>query len=160
MTRYKDAQYPAPCDQEDARGYGHVPGRRRFLGLLAAVAGTQLVGQNNMSAAEVKRDVYLVPNFHPASCGWLTTFSQERVYCANSYLTHLDRVGKDPHYAFVLSEVNNIIAIMNFRPDRMAELRERIREQRVELVNGMFLEPTINAGAHGCVGLALVPAGP
>src|ERR1035438_923567 len=33
---------------------------------------------------------------------------------------------------------------MNFRPERIAELKARIREQRVELVNGMFLEPTIN----------------
>ncbi|MGH9653089.1 MAG: hypothetical protein ACRD6B_06425, partial [Bryobacteraceae bacterium] len=30
---------------------------------------------------ESKRRVYLVPNFHPASCGWLTTFSKERMYC-------------------------------------------------------------------------------
>ena len=67
-----------------------------------------------------KRKVYLVPNFHPASCGWLTTFSKERVYCANSYLDHLDRVRDDPAYEFVMSEINNIIAIMNFRPERIA----------------------------------------
>jgi alpha-mannosidase len=95
-------------------------------------------------ATEPARDVYIVPNFHPASCGWLTTFSRERVYCANSYLTHLDRVDTDPHYAFVLSEVNNIIAILNFRPERFADLKKRVEEKRVELVNGMFLEPTVN----------------
>ena len=96
------------------------------------------------SAAQPSRDVYIVPNFHPASCGWLTTFSRERVYCANSYLTHLDRVESDPHYAFVLSEVNNIIAIRNFRPERFAALKKRVAEKRVDLVNAMFLEPTIN----------------
>ncbi len=117
--------------------------RRRFLGLLAALTGTQVAALHS-AAAEGEHDVYIVPNFHPASCGWLTTFSHERVYCANSYLTHLDRVGTDPHYAFVLSEINNIIAIMNFRPERIAELKARINERRVELVNGMFLEPTIN----------------
>ena len=95
-------------------------------------------------ASELQRDVYIVPNFHPASCGWLTTFSKERVYCANSYLTHLDRVGEDPNYAFVMSEINNIIAIMNFRPERIPELKQRIQQKRVELVNRMFLEPTIN----------------
>lgn len=118
--------------------------RRRFLSLLAAAAGGGIAATRRASAAPAQREVYIVPNFHPASCGWLTTFSRERVYCANSYLTHLDRVGQDPHYAFVMSEINNIVAIMNFRPERIPELKQRIREQRVELVNAMFLEPTIN----------------
>lgn len=118
--------------------------RRRFLSLLAAAATGEIAATHRASAAPTQREVYIVPNFHPASCGWLTTFSRERVYCANSYLTHLDRVGKDPHYAFVISEINNIVAIMNFRPERIPELKQRIREQRVELVNAMFLEPTIN----------------
>src|SRR5580704_5834752 len=118
--------------------------RRRFLSLLAAAAGGGVAETRRAFAAPAQREVYIVPNFHPASCGWLTTFSRERVYCANSYLTHLDRVGTDPHYAFVLSEIDNIVAIMNFRPERIAELKARIHEQRVELVNGMFLEPTIN----------------
>ena len=68
------------------------------------------------------RDAYIVSNFHPASCGWLANFSRERVYCVNSYLSHLDRVRDDPQYEFVLSEINNIIGIMNFRPERVAEL--------------------------------------
>jgi alpha-mannosidase len=118
--------------------------RRDFLGLFAAAVGSQIAGTKHASAAQTQRKVYIVPNFHPASCGWLTTFSKERVYCANSYLTHLDRVGEDPNYAFALSEINNIIAIMNFRPERIPELKQRIQEKRVELVNGMFLEPTIN----------------
>ena len=118
--------------------------RRRFLSFLAAAAGGGIAATRRASATPVQREVYIVPNFHPASCGWLTTFSRERVYCANSYLTHLDRVGQDPHYAFVMSEINNIVAIMNFRPERIPELKQRIREQRVEFVNAMFLEPTIN----------------
>lgn len=117
--------------------------RRNFVALLAAL-GTQASIASTGIAAETARDVYIVPNFHPASCGWLTTFSRERVYCANSYITHLDRVDSDPHYAFVLSEINNVIAILNFRPERFADLKKRVAEKRVELVNGMFLEPTIN----------------
>ncbi len=117
--------------------------RRSFVAFLAAV-GAQAALSRPGTAAESARDVYIVPNFHPASCGWLTTFSRERVYCANSYITHLDRVDHDPHYAFVLSEVNNVIAILNFRPERFADLKKRVGEKRVELVNGMFLEPTIN----------------
>lgn len=116
--------------------------RRRFLALAGACSASVLVAQAPPASAQ--RDVYIVPNFHPASCGWLTTFSRERVYCANSYLTHLDRVDTDPNYAFVLSEINNIIAIQNFRPARIADLKQRVAEGRVELVNAMFLEPTIN----------------
>jgi alpha-mannosidase len=90
------------------------------------------------------RDVYIVSNFHPASCGWLADFSRERVYCVNSYLSHLDRVRDHAEYQFVLSEMNNIIGIMNFRPERIPQLNQRVTEKRVELVNGFFLESTIN----------------
>lgn len=130
--------------------------RRRFLGLLAAAAGSKIAAAGHTAAPSGQREVYIVPNFHPGSCGWLTTFSEERMYCANSYLTHLDRVGEDPNYDFVLSEINNIIAIMNFRPDRIPELKERVRQRRVELVNGMFLEPTINlSGGEALVRMGL-----
>ena len=101
------------------------------------------------------RPVYVVPNFHPASCGWLTDWSTERNYCANSYFDHVDRVRDDANYSFALSECNNLIAMLNFRPDRIAELRQRLREGRVELCNAFFLEPTINLSG----GEALVKCG-
>ncbi len=118
--------------------------RREFLAALAAVLPSASSG-----------DVFVVPNFHPASCGWLTNFSKERVYCANSYLDHLDRVRDDPGYRFVLSECNNLIAIANFQPRRFEELKQRVLEGRVELVNAFFLEPTINLSG----GEALVKQG-
>jgi len=126
--------------------------RRSFVA--ATVGAAALDGQPNVPGA--KRTVYVVPNFHPASCGWLTTFSKERVFCANSYLDHLDRVRDDPNYAFVLSEVNNLIAIMNFRPERVPEIRQRIEEGRLELVNAFFLESTINlSGGEALVRLGV-----
>jgi len=106
-------------------------------------------------AAAGPGEVFIVPNFHPASCGWLTDWSTERNYCANDYLDHLDRVRDDPNYAFALSECNNMIAILNFHPDRVAELKQRVREGRAELVNAFFLEPTINLSG----GEALVKMG-
>jgi alpha-mannosidase len=119
--------------------------RRQFLGGVAAAALCHLtVAQSYAAGEESEREVFIVSQFHPASCGWLTTFSKERVYCANSYLTHLNRVGEDPAYNFVLSEANNIIAIMSFQPNKIAELKQRVKEKRVELVNGFFLESTIN----------------
>ena len=92
----------------------------------------------------LKEDVYLIPNFHPSSCGWLTTFSTERNYCANTYFAHLSKVDHDSNYNFVISEVNNMIAMQNFQPDRFEELKKRIKEGRIEAVNAMFLELTPN----------------
>jgi alpha-mannosidase len=128
--------------------------RREFIAGAAATASSMSLV--DAAPASAKRKVYLVPNFHPASCGWLTTFSKERVYCANSYLDHLDRVRDDPAYEFVMSEVNNIVAIMNFQPDRIPELKHRVAEKRVELVNGYFLESTINlSGGEALVRLGV-----
>jgi alpha-mannosidase len=126
--------------------------RRDFL----AVTATPLLADTPASSPLAGKRVFVVPNFHPASCGWLTNWSKERVYCANSYFDHLDRVRDDPNYAFVLSEVNNIIAMMNFKPERTEELRKRIKEGRVELVNGFFLESTINlSGGEALVRLGV-----
>jgi alpha-mannosidase len=131
--------------------------RREFVAALTSAAVTVAGGESMLLASPARRDVYIVPNFHPASCGWLTTFSKERIYCANSYLSHLDRVRDDPNYAFVLSEINNIIAIMNFQPQRIPELKQRIQEKRVELVNGFFLESTINlSGGEALVRLGVL----
>jgi alpha-mannosidase len=131
--------------------------RRGFLiGAAAFAAGLTAKVNGEDTSANKELDVYFVPNFHPASCGWLTNFSRERVYCANSYFDHLDRVRDDPNYSFVLSEVNNIIAMMNFHPERIPELKQRVREGRVELVNGFFLESTVNlSGGEALVRLGI-----
>ena len=122
--------------------------RREFLGGLAgsAVASVGLGCRSRKPALpeNAPKEAFIVPNFHPASCGWLTTFSKERVYCANTYLDHLDRVRDDPNYKFALSEVNNMIAIMNFQPQRIEEIKQRAKEGRVELVNANFLEMTVS----------------
>jgi len=121
--------------------------RRAFLaGMAGAASSVSLFSCNpaKPTAEAAPLEGFIVPNFHPASCGWLTNFSNERVYCANSYLDHLDRVRDDPTYKFVLSECNNLIAIMNFQPERFEEIKQRTKEGRVELVNATFLEMTIN----------------
>ncbi len=117
--------------------------------LLCGISTSRPADQDPAGASgpPVKRKlppVYVVPNFHPASCGWLANWSVERNYCANSYLNHLDRVRDDASYGFALSECNNMIAIRNFAPARFEELKQRVKEGRVELVNAFFLEPTVN----------------
>lgn len=130
------------------RGSSKRLNRRRFLttvagGTIGSVAVSFGRGGRRLSAAEAV-EAYIVPNFHPASCGWLDTFSVERVYCCNSYLDHLDRVRDDPTYRFVLSECDNMIAILNFKPERVPEIKQRAAEGRLELVNATFLEMSIN----------------
>jgi alpha-mannosidase len=133
--------------------------RREFVAGAATLALGRWAQAELSAGKEVSksgRDVYIVPNFHPASCGWLTTFSKERVYCVNSYFSHLDRVRDDPQYEFVMSEVNNVIGVMNFRPERVVELKQRVQEKRVELVNAFFLESTINlSGGEALVRLGV-----
>ncbi|MGA3325710.1 MAG: glycoside hydrolase family 38 C-terminal domain-containing protein [Terriglobia bacterium] len=126
--------------------------RRQFLGGIAATAVGLTSGRGAELSADAVAEVFLVPNFHPASCGWLANFYTERLYCSNSYLDHLDRVRDDPSYKFVLSEVNNMIAIMNFHPERVEEIKQRAKEGRVELVNANFLEMTVNlAGGEALI---------
>ena len=134
--------------------------RREFVaGVVAlATASSKSPWQMPASAGNTSEpiEIYIVPNFHPASCGWLVDFSGERNYCANNYLDHLDRVRDDSNYAFVISEANNIIAIRDLCPERFAELKGRIREGRVEIVNAYFLESTINiAGGEALVRLGI-----
>jgi alpha-mannosidase len=142
-------------DEKDIPGIKGCLDRREFITGLAAAIGTAISIPAH-SQSEPARKVFIVPNFHPASCGWLTTFSRERVYCANSYLNQLDRVRDDPSYKFLFSEVNNLIAIMNFKPERVPEFKRRVMEGRVELVNGYFLESTINlSGGEALVRLGV-----
>lgn len=56
------------------------------------------------------------------------------MYRANSYLDHPDRVRDNPNDIFVMSAINNIVAIMNFQPERVPELKQRVLENRAELM--------------------------
>jgi alpha-mannosidase len=87
--------------------------------------------------------------------GWLVEYSRERNYCLYSYLAHLDRTAKDPTYKFVFSELPHLITMMEFEPQRIDEFRQRVKQNRIELVNAFVLEPTINLSG----GEALVQQG-
>lgn len=140
----------------DFSGHEHFISRRQFVtAMTAATIGAGLAAPAHGRPPQA-REVFIVPNFHPASCGWLATFSRERVYCANSYLNQLDRVRDDPNYKFLFSEANNLIAIMNFKPERLPDFKRRVEEKRVELVNGYFLESTVNlSGGEALVRLGV-----
>ncbi len=116
---------------------------------------TDADGNGPAAAAGEADGLYLVPNFHDACMGWLVSYAQERSFGLYSYLAHLDRVTADPHYHFVLSEIPHLLAMADYEPERWAELRQRMGEGRVELVNAFVLEPTVSLSG----GEALVQQG-
>ena len=123
--------------------------RRDFLqlfgGSVALGAGLAIEGcPSSPTKIPSRETISLIPGCHVSSCGWKHDFSEDRVYAVNNYLDHLDRVRDDPTYNFVFSEVSNIIAVRDLAPTRFEELKQRIKEGRVELVNAFFLEATTN----------------
>lgn len=108
-----------------------------------------------LAAAAQTPTVYLVPNTHGTVSGWLVDFDTERNYVLNNYLAHMDRINRDPAYRLAYSEVPNLISFLQFAPERLDELKQRIREGKIELTNGFFLEPDVNLSS----GEALVQMG-
>lgn len=88
--------------------------------------------------------VYMIPNTHGTIAGWLVNFDTERSYVLNNHLDHLDRIASDKTATLAISEVPNVMALMKFAPQRVADLRRLVAQKRVEFVNGFFLEPTVN----------------
>jgi alpha-mannosidase len=108
------------------------------------VAGFFLCGLAALAAEAQPLDVYLAPNTHGTVSGWLVDFDSERSHVVNNYLSHMDRVAADPNYAMAFSEVPNLMVLMQFAPERLAQLQQQVKDGRLELVNGFFLEPSIS----------------
>ncbi|MEO6136560.1 MAG: glycoside hydrolase family 38 C-terminal domain-containing protein [Ginsengibacter sp.] len=130
--------------------------RRKFLKQTSLLTGgTLLFSKNSFAIFKEGRNIiefYVVPNMHPASCGWLVNFCVERVYCANNYLAQMKRVEEDINYKFVFSEVNNMIAIKNLVPQRYETLKQQIKGGKAEIVNAFFCELTPNlSGAEAII---------
>ena len=107
------------------------------------------------SAASAPLNVYLTPNTHGTVSGWLVDFDTERSHVVTNYGDHMDRIDRDPEYALAVSEVPNLMTLMQFAPERMPQLRAQMQAGRLELVNGFFLEPSISLSG----GEALVQMG-
>lgn len=131
--------------------------RREFIKKGAKVAlGATVSGSIISCASSSRTTLYIVPNTHGTVAGWLDDFDTERNYCLNNYLDHLDRVDSDPHYAFAYSEVPNLISFLQFAPSRLDDLKARIHQGRVELVNAFFVESAMNlSGGEAIVQLGV-----
>ncbi len=113
-----------------------------------------------LAAAAQPVALHVIPNTHGTVCGWLVDFDTERNYVLNNYLAHLDRVRADEAYRFAFSEVPNLISLLELAPERLGELKQRIKEKRVELSNGFFLEPDVNlSGGEALVQMGVLGLG-
>jgi len=119
------------------------------------IVGFILCGLSALAASPHPLTIYLAPNTHGTVSGWLVDFDSERSHVVNNYLSHMDRVAADPNYAMAFSEVPNLMVLMQFTPDRLAQLQRQVKQGRLELVNGFFLEPSISLSG----GEALVQMG-
>jgi len=88
--------------------------------------------------------VYVIAHTHGTVSGWLAPFQTERNYVVNNHVDHLRHLAQSPQYSFACSEVPNLIALKQLRPDAFQTLESEIAKGRAELVNAFFLEPTIN----------------
>ncbi|GGO74161.1 NEW3 domain-containing protein [Nonomuraea cavernae] len=57
---------------------------------------------------------------------------------------HIELALRDPDYRFVLAEVDYLKPFFDVHPERRADLRALLREERVELVGGTYNEPNTN----------------
>ena len=136
----------------------HTPGTGTDAsdsGALAAIPQRVFETQTQTPPSSTPTPVFLIPNFHDACMGWLVSYAEERNFGLYSYLAHLDRAAADERYKFLMSEIPHLITMMEFEPQRVEELKKRIAEGRVELVNAFVLEPTVNLSG----GEALVQQG-
>ena len=121
----------------------------------ALAASPERSGEAQTPPPSMPAPLFLIPNFHDACMGWLVSYAEERNFGLYSYLAHLDRAAADERYKFLMSEIPHLITMMEFEPQRVEELKKRIAEGRVELVNAFVLEPTVNLSG----GEALVQQG-
>lgn len=97
-----------------------------------------------LAALASTRRVYVVAHTHGTVSGWLVPFQTERNYIVNNHVSHIEHLAAASHYAFAASEVPNLIALRQLRPDAFDTLLAQTRRKSAELVNAFFLEPTIN----------------
>ena len=74
----------------------------------------------------------------------------------NNVADHLDRLAADPRYTFALSEVPTTIAMRELQPERIDQIRQYVREGRVDLANAFYLNSAVDlSGGEALVRLGV-----
>lgn len=100
------------------------------------------------SCRQITNPIWIVPNTHGTSTGWLTGFAPERNYMVNNYQNHI-QAAEDKKFPFVFSEVPTAIALKNLEPAAYNIMEEKFDEGLTAITNAFGVEysPLSTSGA-------------
>jgi len=135
------------------------PGTVRSVTVIAETAGGRVEHAARITVAEPGWTMWMVSHFHYDPVWWNTQgqFTEARLVLPDEdgelpdvrtafelVRLHLEKARRDPDYKFVLAEVDYLKPHFDAFPADRAELRNLIRDGRVELVGGAYNEPNTN----------------
>jgi alpha-mannosidase len=124
--------------------------RRNFLlGSAAGVAGvaaTELFGQNASQQSDSRRVLHIIGYSH-IDAAWLWPWRDGSNLVLTTARSALDRISETPGFCYSHSSAIHYKWIQQADPDMFAEIQQRIREGRWEVVGGWPVEPDCNLPA-------------
>ena len=133
----------------------YQPGSTRRVSV--TVEGAQ--AEADITLAEPGWTMWMVSHFHYDPVWWNTQgqFTEARLVMPDEQgnlpdvrtafelvQLHLEKARTDPDYKFVLAEIDYLKPFLDAFPQERADLRQLIKEQRVEIVGGNYNEPSTN----------------
>ncbi|HKT02612.1 MAG TPA: glycosyl hydrolase-related protein, partial [Rugosimonospora sp.] len=125
--------------------------------------GTPATASASITAAATGWTMWMVSHFHYDPVWWNTQAGFTQVWhdlpdvpwvgrlrppfvrtAFDLVQAHLDAAAQDQDYRFVLAEIDYLKPFWDAFPQRRAQLRRFLREDRVELVGGLYNEPNTN----------------
>ncbi|BBX09822.1 alpha-mannosidase [Mycolicibacterium aichiense] len=109
-----------------------------------------------LTVAEPGWTMYMVSHFHYDPVWWNTQAAYTSVWTEDPpgrarqdngfalVAAHLEMARRDPHYKFVLAEVDYLKPYFDTHPEDRADLRRFIADARVEVMGGTYNEPNTN----------------
>jgi alpha-mannosidase len=123
--------------------------------------------ETDITVADTGWTMWMVSHFHYDPVWWNTQgqFTEARLVMPDEdgklpdvrpalelVQIHLDKARDDADYKFVLAEIDYLKPFLDTYPERRAELRQLIRDGRVEIVGGNYNEPNTNlTGAESTI---------
>lgn len=89
------------------------------------------------------KTVHWVPHFH-YDFVWVRKADHYARVTVDNIKKALEHMRKHPNYTFVLDQIPEFEAFKITYPELWAELKQRIKERRLSLANGMYISPDIH----------------
>jgi alpha-mannosidase len=121
--------------------------RRGFLvgsaATAGALAGAQLLGQQTSAASQTRRVLHIIGHSH-IDAGWLWPWWEGSEIVLTTFRSALDRMKEIPAFHYSHSSSAHYRWVERADPRMFAEVQQRIREGRWEVVGGWPVEPDCN----------------